>query len=264
MSTLASDATTPRPRLVTTPATPVARPTAAGRLAVAIHDVEPATYERCALMRDWLEDHGVDRVTLLVIPAPDLHPFQDRRPELATWLRDRAARGDAVAQHGLQHRQARRGAPVRQAFARWQARDAAEFVGLDAQETRRAVESGRRLLKLAGVEPRGFVAPGYAYTPSLREALAGRFDWWADLLRLHRGGRAATLSPALTLGTTTPLKRALSPLLIRTMSVTGGSLLRLDLHPADLDHSRHMLALDAVLQRARRRTAVTYDDLVAA
>ncbi len=256
------------PHLRLLPAPPPARVvrarTAQSRLAVAIHDVEPSTYERCALMRDWLADHGVDRVTLLVIPAPDLHPFADRKPELATWLRDRTADGDAVAQHGLQHRQSRRGAPLRQAVARWQARDAAEFVGLDAQETRRAVDSGRRLLKLAGIEPRGFVAPGYAYTPSLREALAGRFDWWADLLRLHRGGRAATLSPALTLGTTTPFKRALSPLLVRTMSAAGGPLLRLDLHPADLDHSRHMLALDAVLKRARRRTAVTYDDLVAA
>lgn len=250
-------------RLVPPPVPPAQR-TDRRRIAVAIHDVEPATYERCALMREWLADHGVDRVTLLVIPAPDLHPFQDRRPELATWLRGRAAAGDAIAQHGLQHRQARRGAPVRQALAHWQARDAAEFVGLDAQETRRAVESGRRLLKLAGVEPRGFVAPGYAYTPSLRAALSERFEWWADLLRLHRGPRAATLSPALTLGTTTPLKRAVSPLLIRAMSLAGGSLLRLDLHPADLDHSRHMLALDAVLTRAGRRTAVTYDDLCAA
>lgn len=254
----------PHLRLVAPSPAPAVRATGASRLAVAIHDVEPATYERCALMREWLADHGVDRVTLLVIPAPDLHPFQDRRPELAAWLRDRAAEGDAIAQHGLQHRQARRGAPVRQALARWQGRDAAEFVGLDAGETRRAVESGRRLLKLAGIEPRGFVAPGYAYTPSLREALSGRFEWWADLLRLHRAARSATVAPALTLGTATPLKRALSPLLIRAMSAAGGPLLRLDLHPADLDHSRHMLALDAVLQRAGRRTAVTYDDLVAA
>lgn len=263
--TVAAPGTVPERHLQLVPA-PAREAATAGtaRIAVAIHDVEPSTYERCALMRDWLADHGVDRVTLLVIPAPDLHPFQDRRPELAAWLRDRTAEGDAVAQHGLQHRQARRGTPVRQAFAHWQGREAAEFVGLDAQETRRAVESGRRLLKLAGVEPRGFVAPGYAYTPSLRAALSDRFEWWADLLRLHRSARATTLSPALTLGTTTPLKRAFSPLLIRAMSVAGGSLLRLDLHPADLDHSRHMLALDAVLKRAGRRTAVTYDDLCAA
>ena len=39
------------------------------QIAVAIHDVEPATFERCALIRDWLDDLGVGRVTLLVIPA---------------------------------------------------------------------------------------------------------------------------------------------------------------------------------------------------
>ena len=56
--------------------------TRAGSIAVALHDVEPATFERCALIRDWLDDHGIERVTLLVIPAPDLHPFNDRRPEI--------------------------------------------------------------------------------------------------------------------------------------------------------------------------------------
>ena len=42
------------------------------RIAVALHEIEPATFERCALIGDWLDDHGVDRVTLLVIPARDL------------------------------------------------------------------------------------------------------------------------------------------------------------------------------------------------
>ena len=32
-----------------------------GRIAVCIHDVEPATWEGCALIRDWLCDHGVAR-----------------------------------------------------------------------------------------------------------------------------------------------------------------------------------------------------------
>jgi hypothetical protein len=75
-----------------------------GSIAVALHDVEPATFERCALIRDWLDDHGIERVTLLVIPAPDLHPFNDRRPEMVHWLADCAERGDAIAQHGFQHR----------------------------------------------------------------------------------------------------------------------------------------------------------------
>jgi hypothetical protein len=38
--------------------------------------------------------------------------------------------------------------------------------------------------------------------------------------------------------------------------------LRLDLHPSDFDRPRHVLALESVLRRSGRRTAVTYDDLV--
>ena len=44
----------------------------------------------------------------------------------------------------------------------------------------------------------------------------------------------------------------------------GGPLLRIDLRPSDLEHTRHMLALERVLRRARRRTAVTYDELAVA
>jgi predicted deacetylase len=167
----------------------------AGSIAVALHDVEPATFERCALIRDWLDDHGIARVTLLVIPAPDLHPFNDRRPEMVQWLADCAGRGDAIAQHGFQHR-ASAAAPRR-------SDPAAEFLG-------RAVEAGR-----------------------------------------------------LTLGTSSAVKRLASPWLVRAGALAAGDLLRLDLHPADLDHPRHIGALEGVLQRAHRRVrhAVTYDDL---
>ena len=225
-----------------------------GAIAVAVHDVEPATFERCALIRDWLDDHGIERVTLLVIPAPDLHPFHDRRPEMVEWLGECTARGDAIAQHGFQHR--------RPTNAPRRANPAAEFVGLDLDETRRAVEAGRRVLRLAGVQPRGFVAPAYAYTDALRETLAASFDWWASLVRVHVAGRP-TVAPALTLGTSSALKRLTSPWLVRAGALGAGSLLRLDLHPADLDHPRHIGAVEGVLKRARRhvREAVTYDDL---
>ena len=51
--------------------------------------------------------------------------------------------------------------------------------------------AGRRVLKLAGIQPRGFVAPGYAYTNALRATLATTFDWWAGIGRLHRADRAS-------------------------------------------------------------------------
>jgi predicted deacetylase len=204
------------------------------RLAVALHDVEPATYERCALIRDWLSDHGVDRMTLLVVPAPDMHPFDRRSPALAEWLAERRAAGDAVAQQGFC------GDPLHR---------------LDERESRRAVDAGRRLLHLAGVEPHGFVAPAYAYTPALHAALARSFDWWAALRTIHRRAFAEPLA-----ATAVSLSRLVSPLRLRRDAMLDAELLRLDLHPGEV-RGRHVAALEDVLRRASDRVAVTYDSL---
>jgi hypothetical protein len=226
-------------------------------IAVALHGIEPATFERCAVIRDWLDDHGVDRATLLVIPARDLHPLGERSPEMIEWLHERRAAGDAIAQHGFQHE--RSGRPRRLAAR------PGEFSGLDAGETRRAVHAGWRLMKIAGVEPDGFVAPSYAYTPALRMTLRGRFRWWAELLHVRRGEPGTDgpcpLSPAFSLAAGGRFARLLSPPLVRAGALLPTGTLRIDLHPADLGHARHMMALEWALQRSGRRRAVNYGDL---
>ncbi len=237
-------------------------------LAVAVHGIEPASFERCALIRDWLDDHDVERVTLLVIPARDLHPVGERSPEMVSWLCERRSAGDSIAQHGFQHVRLRPGSSPRQMLARAQGQPAGEFLGLDGMETRRAVHAGWRVLKLAGIEPDGFVAPAYAYTSALRETLSLRFRWWAGLLRVYRAPSAGAargrepFAPAWSLATAGPLGRFCSPPLLRVGALLPTSALRVDLHPADLDHPRHMMALERVLQRsASKRRAVTYEEL---
>lgn len=234
---------------------------------MAMHGIEPATFERCAVIRDWLNDHGVDRVTLLVIPARDLHPVGERSPEMIGWLSECRDAGDSIAQHGFQHVRPR-GASRRLAFAPMPGLRAGEFTGLDGEETRRAVHAGWRLLKLAGIEPDGFVAPAYAYTPALRETLSDRFRWWAGLLRVYASPLLAPadgrepLAPAWSLASSGPVGRLLSPSLLRVGSLLPANTLRLDIHPADLQHPRHMMALEWVLQRvASHRAAVTYQEL---
>jgi predicted deacetylase len=124
-------------------------------LAVAVRGIEPATFEHCALIRDWLTDLGVDRVTLLVIPAADHHPFFQRSPALAEWLRERRDGGDCIAQQG--------------------------FVGAGGKGAREAAEhvrAGRRLMELAGLEPSGYEAPSLAHAFGARRELISSFDWW--------------------------------------------------------------------------------------
>jgi predicted deacetylase len=236
-------------------------------IAVALHGIEPATFERCAVMRDWLDDHGVDRVTLLVIPARDLHPVGERSPAMVQWLNERRVAGDSIAQHGFQHTSGRRASASRSAIARAQGRGLGEFIGLDCDEARRAVNAGWRIMKLAGIEPDGFVAPSYSYTAALREALRQRFQWWAGMMRVHRvephaeRGGHEVLAPAWSFASSGALGRLLSPPLLRVGSMLPLSALRLDLHPADLRDARHMMALEWVLARAHGRQAVTYRQL---
>jgi hypothetical protein len=245
-------------------------------IALALHEIEPATFERSVEIRAWLEDRGVDCMTLLVVPARDLHPLGERSPDLVEWLTERRRLGDSIAQHGFQHKQMGRTSWPQRLRAPLRARRAAEFAGLDLEETRRAVEAGWRLMKLAGIEPDGFVAPGYAYTPALHGALRTRFGWWASLLGLHgalrdehnSGGQGPSWrrwAPAWSLGTGGVLERALTPTAIGAGARLAGSALRVDLHPSDLEYDRHRLALEGVLSNAaRHRTPVTYDELAAA
>ncbi len=235
-------------------------------IAVALHDVEPATFERCALIRDWLDDHGIGRVTLLVVPAPDLHPIGDHGDGLVAWLEERRRRGDAIAQHGLRDRCSRPARLAARAPMTRAQRPDAEFAGLDLGETRRAVEAGWRILRLAGLEPKGFVAPAYAYTPALHATLASRFSWWAGRTRLYRAGglpQGTAVGPTLAPGERSCMHRLVSPWLVRARAATAGNVLRLDISPRDLE-PRRVGAVEAVLERARGRTAVTLDEVAAA
>jgi predicted deacetylase len=235
-----------------------------GALAVAIHDVEPRSYERSKEIRQWLLEREVLRVTLLVIPAAELHPLGPRAPRLTAWLRGRVAAGDAIAQHGLAHKATAPTRWPRSALTRWQGGPAAEFPGLGPGEAARRVEVGRRLLRDVELEPRGFVAPGYAYTRALRSVLAGSFDWFADLRSVRTGSGGRIPAHALCLGNSTPLKRSLSPLIVRAAARAGGGrLLRVDVHPADFELPSHLATLESLLELGRGRDAITYDDLAA-
>jgi predicted deacetylase len=118
-------------------------------------------------------------------------------------------------------------------------------------------------MSAAGVCPRGFVAPAYAYTRTLRRELDSGFDWWAGLVRVHANGSSLT-APAHGLGVSGPFKRLLSPHTAWLGTrVAPGQVLRIDVHPADFDHPRHVRALERMLRVARGRSMVTYDELVA-
>lgn len=176
-------------------------------LAVAVHDIDPCTFQRVKQIRIWLQEHGVERVTLLVIPASHQRPIGIHAP-LALWLRGRVAAGDTVAQHGFSHRIAGSSGWARRVRPDWHGGAAAEFPGLGGEQAARRVACGRRVLGDIDLDPRGFVAPGYAYTAALRNLLGESFDWFADVhgIRTRRGREIR--ARALSLGSGRAIDRA--------------------------------------------------------
>lgn len=225
-------------------------------LAVCLHDVQPQTLERCRFIRRWLAARGVERMTLLAIPCA-YGSALTAEDACATWLREAAA-ADAVAQHGLHHQRSQQAGRARDWLADRQGGAAAEFVGLTYAQTVAAVGEGRALLAAAGLHPRGFVAPAYAYNAALRRELRQCFDWYGGLFALH--GRRRLYAPAQGLGTSTRFKRRTSPLWLRLGARLPGSVLRLDVHPADFEFPGHVDALDTALRQSAFRS-VSYDDL---
>ena len=145
-------------------------------------------------------------------PRADLHPFATAARSSPNWLQDRAAPGDAIAQHGFQHRRTRARARAAPAAA-LQGGSAAEFAGL---APRPRPPRGRARPPRAHGSPACSRAassrPAYAYTPALRaRPRATRYDWWATLLAL-RGHRAPAHARARASARQRALKRAVSPL----------------------------------------------------
>ena len=163
------------------------------------------------------------------------------------WTSAGAAAGDELVLHGFTHITPG-GTSER------------ERAHLSATDIGNRTELGRSVLHGVGLAPGGFVAPCYDHPRTAHLARArSALTWWATRNGLYRKGRRLLL-PSLGLGASSALKRATSPSVARVAAavLAPARSLRLDLHPADLDH-RGLLAaavdvLDRLLDQGRELT----------
>src|SRR5262245_32054695 len=73
-----------------------ARGVSSRALVVSLHDVSPHTHKACGRIMRELEEIGVRRVSLLVIPDHHGRGHFLKAPDFCTWLQDRAAEGHEI------------------------------------------------------------------------------------------------------------------------------------------------------------------------
>jgi len=145
-----------------------------GSLHLAVHDVTPAHEKDLRTLTGLIEEAGIQRYSLLVVP--DYHGRWNLldHPEFCRWLSHLRNSGAEILLHGFTHLGRRDasgpGDRIRSALF---TRGEGEFMCLDVNEASELLANGRDLLREAlGVSVRGFVAPSWLYGRGTLDALS--------------------------------------------------------------------------------------------
>ena len=239
-------------------------------LVISLHDVAPVTQASCVRILDQLERLGISRCSLLVVP--DYHQsgssFANR--EFANWLRNLEASGHETVIHGYFHeRAAARGETWRDQFmTRVYTNREGEFYDLDYEEAFRRISTARKEFKAAGLKPHGFIAPAWLLSAEgERAARDCEIEYTTRLANVRdlRSGNTYS-SRSLVYSVRSGWRRSVSLLWNAAVfrRCTYAPLLRISLHPTDIEHREVWRQIERFIRAARTsRHPTTYGDWVA-
>jgi predicted deacetylase len=222
-------------------------------LLVSIHDVTPAL--ELNVTRLW-ELCAQRRITPALLVVPNWHgewPLE-AHPRFTTWIRARATEGAEIVLHGERHDEV--GLP-RRFGDHWRAWgntwNEGEFLTLDAGAAQDRVFRAVSRVRELGLDPTGFVPPGWLARDATYEAAAAaglQFSEDDRSIRLLPSGRRVH-SPVVRWSARTPARAWGS------VAVAAGRWLlqrrskypRIALHPRDLEHRATERSLGCTLDR---------------
>lgn len=240
------------------------------KLIVSFHDLHPGSRDACQQFLDLAAKAGLVQLSLLVVPRwHGAAPF-DQDSSFLDWLHELSAAGHDLCLHGNTHAADEiRGGPVARMIARFYTNSEGEFYQLTRSEAETKLDDGLDLFDRSQLPVHGFTAPAWLLSDSAREALRARGFHYNTLFgqveTLQSGESIA--APTLVFSCRSAWRRFVSIHWTRFwMRVHADApVLRLAVHPCDLEHPA---ILDAVLQLLRRamadRRPITYRDLAPA
>jgi len=237
---------------------------------VSIHDVAACTRSRVERILADLGEWGATRCSLLVVP--DYHRIG---PSLgaagfADWLREREARGDEIVIHGFYHERARRaGESTRhKLITRIYTADEGEFYDLDRDQALRLMEEAQSQFAAHGFHPSGFIAPAWLLGKEAEQAAIETGFRYTTTLRTVRDlvSGQEFASQSLVYSVRSDWRCVLSLLWNRLLfrRLVNNPLLRLGIHPPDIEHPGIWRQIGALVRRALRdRVPTTYQTWLA-
>jgi hypothetical protein len=221
----------------------VSKPPESRALCISLHDVAPATLPECRRALQLLDARLLGPVALLVVP--DYHGLGrvDRDRPFRAFIDARLERGDEVVLHGWRHLD--EGPPCRR-LGEWIERrvrtdSEGEFACMEEEQATLRLLRGLAVLRSAGWQPHGFVAPAWLFsegTYAALESLGFAYTCTRDtLLPLH--GEPSMAAPSLVCSARSRWRRIASSAWnrARRARLVHARVLRAALHPADARHA---------------------------
>ena len=235
-------------------------------LLVTIHDVTPALQERVKRLWALCADRGIVPGLYVV---PDWHggsPIEGDAA-FAQWLRDRAGDGAELFLHGERHDEVglpRTWRDELRAFGR--TNKEGEFLTLDYDAARARIDRGVARLRALGLTPIGFVPPAWLAKQATHAAVrdAGLAVSESDSAIFVHAVGVTIASPVLRWSARGAFRSYGSVLQerIRWLTQRRTPVMRIALHPADLDHPAVERNIHAALDAwTRVRTPARYREL---
>jgi len=208
------------------------------KLLLSLHDFHPKSREQIAGQLEFCLKHCPGHASILVIPEYHHGPGVEACTESLRSLERWQGAGHDLAVHGYFHD--RKGLPEDSWFwTRLYTNQEAEFFRLDPAEAESRIDRALAIWRRQGWAAKGFVAPGWLQQPCTEAILRRKgFAYTCRLTEvLHLADGQRDRAWAGTYSLRSPWRRALAkrwqPI---WKAVWGGqSLVRLSLHPADLE-----------------------------
>jgi uncharacterized protein len=237
-------------------------------LVVSIHDVSPLTRNVVSEIVHDLCEAGVNRISLLVIPNHHMKAPIVENPAFCEWLGE-MAEGREIVLHGYFHmRPAGAGGWWDAVVTEHYTAGEGEFYDLPQPEAASRLGRARREFAIAGLEPKGFIAPAWLLGDEAEKAVRDAGFEYTTRLRNFTDlvtGRQ-TMSQSLVWSVRSEWRRILSLWWNASLArkLREVPLMRVGLHPADWRHERiRKQAMELIRAALAGREVITYDDWLA-
>lgn len=239
-------------------------------LVVSIHDVAAFTRPRVERILSDLSNWGAARCSLLVVPDYHRTGASLGTAGFADWLHERETEGDEIVIHGFFHERARRaGESTRHKLVtRVYTADEGEFYDLNRDHAFRLMQEARSQFSAHGFHPSGFIAPAWLLGAEAEQAAIEAGFRYTTTLRTVRDFPSGQefVSQSLVYSVRSDWRCALSLLWNRLLfrRLTNNPLLRLAIHPPDIEHPGIWRQIGALVRRALHdRAPTTYEGWLA-